>query len=70
VKGNHLPREEEEARLNCYNRGLLDKQAAQERNIGCTTFHDWRERRGLPAHGGTGWGGRRVNTKYWRLVNV
>lgn len=54
---------DEQERLDLYNSGKLDNEIAQELGYNKNTIYWWRRRRGLPANGGSGWGGLRVNHK-------
>lgn len=58
---NYLPVDEEAKRLSLYRQGLLDKEIAKRLFTGLSTVQNWRRFRGLPAHGGAGRGGLRVN---------
>jgi transposase len=56
--------EEHARRKNLYDQGLYDHEIANELFLHKGTIYDWRVKRGLAAHGGSGHGGRRSNTKY------
>lgn len=58
---NYLPPQEERERVKLYNQGLLDKDIAQILCLGLSTIQNWRKKRNLQAHGGSGIGGLRVN---------
>lgn len=58
TKGAYSIRDEAE-RLRLYNQGLIDKEIANLLNYAVITIAKWRMNRGLPANGGTGWGGNR-----------
>lgn len=57
-KGAYSVRDEDE-RLRLYNQGLIDQEIANLLNYASITIAKWRVSRGLPANGGTGWGGYR-----------
>lgn len=70
MKGNFISKEENAERTKLYNLGYTDRQIGKERNISEYAIYGWRHARGLKANGGSGLGGRRCNTKYWKGVQV
>lgn len=66
MKGNFLSFEEDKARFDLWLSGATDMEIAKARITHKETICGWRHRRGLPANGGAGRGGRRINTKYWK----
>jgi transposase len=53
LKGNHLPKEEEQKRIDLYNQGLNDYQISKILNYNYGIIRSWRKKRGLPANRST-----------------
>lgn len=58
---------DEQKRIELYREGKLDGEIAKELGYAVITIAKWRMSRGLPANGGSGWGGLRVNNKRHNL---
>lgn len=60
---NVLSSDEEVKRRKYYDMGYIDKDIAKMCGYSKYAIADWRRSRGLPAHGGSGLGGKRYNSQ-------